>query len=92
MAPWFTQTSPLGYPLTWAVPAGRRDGTISKASDAVENLPHGTDDVDQLTQRFAEKGLSQEEMVILSGKPPNKFLFLAVKSACFQFFHLECFY
>lgn len=60
-------TSPVGYPLTWAVPSGRRDGTISKASDTVGNLPHGTDDVDQLTQRFAEKGLSQEDMVILSG-------------------------
>jgi peroxidase len=55
------------YEFSWDVPAGRRDGIISLSSDIPSNLPPPTFDVNQLTQRFASKGLSQEEMVILSG-------------------------
>uniref|UniRef100_A0ACD5TT89 Uncharacterized protein n=1 Tax=Avena sativa TaxID=4498 RepID=A0ACD5TT89_AVESA len=51
----------------YAVPAGRRDGNVSAASDALANLPPPTADVAQLTQAFANKGLSQEDMVTLSG-------------------------
>ncbi|XP_042985116.1 peroxidase 5-like isoform X1 [Carya illinoinensis] len=49
------------------VPAGRRDGRTSLASEASTNLPPPTLDVDQLTQSFANKGFTQEEMVTLSG-------------------------
>lgn len=59
--------SPPQYPLSWDVAAGRRDGNISLASDIPANLPPPTFNVTQLTQRFAAKGLSQDEMVILSG-------------------------
>eukprot|EP00253_Pinus_taeda_P024305 PITA_24305 len=59
--------SPYGYGLSWDVPAGRRDGRISRASDIAGNLPPPFLNVTQLTQFFAAKGLSQEEMVILSG-------------------------
>lgn len=58
------QTGGLGY----NVPAGRRDGRISLASEALSNLPPPTLNVDQLTQSFANKGFTQEEMVTLSGK------------------------
>ncbi|GAB2221837.1 hypothetical protein Droror1_Dr00013028 [Drosera rotundifolia] len=49
------------------VPAGRRDGRASLITDTFTNLPPPTADVNKLTQMFANKGLTQEEMVILSG-------------------------
>ncbi|XP_006662005.1 peroxidase 5-like [Oryza brachyantha] len=51
----------------YQVPAGRRDGSVSRASDTGGNLPPPTAGVSQLTQMFAAKGLSQREMVALSG-------------------------
>lgn len=56
------QTGGIGY----QVPAGRKDGRISLASDAVD-LPSPSSNVYQLTQLFAKKGLTQEEMVTLLG-------------------------
>jgi Peroxidase len=50
------------------VPSGRRDGNISKASDALSNLPPPFADVNTLTRMFGNKGLSQDDMVTLSGK------------------------
>ncbi|KAL2558868.1 Peroxidase 47 [Forsythia ovata] len=60
----FEITGGLGYD----VPAGRRDGRISLATEASSNLPPPTFDVNQLTKTFSNKGLTQEEMVTLSGK------------------------
>ncbi|KAJ4802887.1 Peroxidase [Rhynchospora pubera] len=53
--------------ITYDVPSGRRDGTISRASEALANLPPPFADENTLTQMFANKGLSQDDMVTLSG-------------------------
>jgi peroxidase len=51
----------------YQVPAGRRDGNVSSAQEAGANLPPPTASASQLTQAFGAKGLSQAEMVALSG-------------------------
>ncbi|KAF4356608.1 hypothetical protein F8388_006352 [Cannabis sativa] len=59
----FVRSGGLGYD----VPAGRRDGKVSLASEAVTNLPGPSSNLNQLTQIFASKGFTQQEMVTLSG-------------------------
>ncbi|EEF45529.1 peroxidase 5 [Ricinus communis] len=49
------------------VPGGRRDGTTSLISEVTGNLPDSFFNATQLKQNFANKGLSLEEMVTLSG-------------------------
>ncbi|KAK9133532.1 hypothetical protein Scep_013060 [Stephania cephalantha] len=51
----------------WAVPLGRRDGRISKASEALNTLPTPFDNITTLIQEFRDKGLSVKDMVVLSG-------------------------
>ncbi|MFQ6648628.1 hypothetical protein Gotur_020909 [Gossypium turneri] len=53
---------------SWAVPTGRRDGTVSKASDTDGNMPGFQDTVDVLKQKFAAKGLNTRDLVTLAGK------------------------
>ncbi|KAJ1299052.1 hypothetical protein BS78_01G502200 [Paspalum vaginatum] len=51
----------------YQVPAGRRDGNVSVAQETNGNLPPPTASVSQLNLMFGAKGLSQAEMVALSG-------------------------
>ncbi|KAF3774310.1 Peroxidase [Nymphaea thermarum] len=51
----------------YPVPAGRRDGLVSKESEANQNLPMAFFNVKQLEDNFARKGFSLEDMVTLSG-------------------------
>uniref|UniRef100_A0ACD5WYW4 Uncharacterized protein n=1 Tax=Avena sativa TaxID=4498 RepID=A0ACD5WYW4_AVESA len=52
---------------SYQVPSGRRDGNVSLDVDATNNLPPPTFTAQQLVDRFANKTLTAEEMVILSG-------------------------
>nr|XP_043618325.1 peroxidase 5-like [Erigeron canadensis] len=52
--------------LWYEVPAGRRDGRVSLLAET-SALPPATADLNQLTQMFSSHGLTQEEMVTLSG-------------------------
>ncbi|KAG0589827.1 hypothetical protein KC19_1G051500 [Ceratodon purpureus] len=51
----------------WEVPAGRRDGNVSDNAEAEAMLPSPSLDVHQLTDSFTRKGLSQNDMITLSG-------------------------
>jgi len=52
----------------YPVPAGRYDGNVSLESDVLgKNLPPPFADLATLTQMFADKGLNQTDMVVLSG-------------------------
>ncbi|KAK9134316.1 hypothetical protein Syun_013646 [Stephania yunnanensis] len=50
----------------WPVPLGRRDGTVSLASDT-DNLPAFTDSIQVQVQKFADKGLNAQDLVTLVG-------------------------
>ncbi|XP_074579269.1 peroxidase 5-like [Curcuma longa] len=52
--------------IHYEVPSGRRDGRISVASDA-DILPSPDFELAKLTDLFVSKGLSQAEMIVLSG-------------------------
>lgn len=51
---------------SWRVPLGRRDGRVSFAGDAL-NMPSPTDSILILKQKFAAKGLSAKDLVLLTG-------------------------
>ncbi|KAL5718891.1 peroxidase [Ranunculus cassubicifolius] len=52
---------------TWNVPTGRRDGTISNASEALSNIPPPTSNFTSLQTLFGNKGLNLTDLVLLSG-------------------------
>nr|XP_023917165.1 peroxidase 5-like isoform X1 [Quercus suber]XP_023917166.1 peroxidase 5-like isoform X2 [Quercus suber] len=53
--------------INYRVPSGRRDGRISREIEPTQNLPSPSFNAKQLKDNFARKGLSLDEMVILSG-------------------------
>ncbi|KAM7268830.1 hypothetical protein ACFE04_010996 [Oxalis oulophora] len=53
--------------LGYALPAGRRDGKVSLASEVSGNLAPPSFNLSQVTEVFAKKGFTQKEVVTLSG-------------------------
>lgn len=51
----------------YPVKKGRKDSRVSLARKVKPNLPRANSTVDQLIRLFAKKGLSQEDLVALSG-------------------------
>jgi peroxidase len=51
----------------YQVKSGRRDGRVSLASGALNNIPGPQFDASDLIKSFDAKGLSVEELVTLSG-------------------------
>uniref|UniRef100_A0ACD5ULB9 Uncharacterized protein n=1 Tax=Avena sativa TaxID=4498 RepID=A0ACD5ULB9_AVESA len=58
--------SALGGPF-WTVPLGRRDSTTASKTNAENDLPPPSSDLQGLTDKFSNKGLSVTDMVALSG-------------------------
>ncbi|CAL5047479.1 unnamed protein product [Urochloa decumbens] len=52
---------------SWPVPLGRRDGRVSSATEAADNLPPAFGDIPLLTKIFASNGLDLKDLVVLSG-------------------------
>ena len=57
----------LGGP-SWEVKMGRRDSTTASFNGAENNIPPPTSGLANLTSLFAAQGLSQKDMVALSGR------------------------
>ncbi|GLT44783.1 hypothetical protein SLA2020_186600 [Shorea laevis] len=51
---------------SWEVETGRRDGNVSIITDAFQNLPGPGFNISQLITRFQQKGLSVEDLAVLS--------------------------
>ena len=52
----------------WEVLTGRRDGTVSRDSEAVAEIPSPFSNFTTLKQSFASKNLTVKDLVVLSGK------------------------
>ncbi|CAA0816078.1 Peroxidase 3 [Striga hermonthica] len=56
----------IGGP-TWDVPTGRKDGLVSNGTETLTQLPFPTDNLTTLQDKFKQKGLNMQDLVVLSG-------------------------
>lgn len=57
---------PLGS-LAYDIRYGRRDGNVSLATEALQNLPPPSFNYTQLIANFANKSFNAQELMVLSG-------------------------
>lgn len=57
---------------SYTVELGRRDGRISTEASVQRKLPHPEFNLDQLNAMFTSNGLTQRDMIALSGTQKNK--------------------
>ncbi|XP_021888834.1 peroxidase 3-like [Carica papaya] len=60
----------IGGPY-WRVPVGRRDGKISRTSEALANIPPPFSNITSLLAFFSRQGLDLKDLTLLSGKTGN---------------------
>lgn len=53
---------------TWQVLFGRRDSTTAYQAGANSDIPTALETLEQITQKFTNKGLDSTDLVALSGK------------------------
>lgn len=81
---WWQQANGPSY----EVETGRRDGVISNLSLA-ENMPDVSDSIQVLKAKFSDKGLSEKDLVVLSGilsliRLVISFFIEGARSCCFN--------
>lgn len=57
----------------WEVQTGRRDGLISVEAKARKDIPSPSSNFSQLKQSFANKGLTVQDLVVLSGSTTKSY-------------------
>uniref|UniRef100_A0A7N0T394 Peroxidase n=1 Tax=Kalanchoe fedtschenkoi TaxID=63787 RepID=A0A7N0T394_KALFE len=65
----------------WPVPLGRRDGVTASEQTANQDLPSPLESLEDITAKFTSKGLSVQDLVVLSGAHTLGF------AQCFTFKH-----
>jgi Peroxidase len=66
MVPFTSYNSMQTQGPQYNVPTGRRDGRVSNIADA-NNMPQVRDPINVLKSKFAAVGLSDKDLVLLSG-------------------------
>lgn len=76
----FLNLSQVGGPY-WPVSTGRRDGLTANETAANEQIPSPIEPLENITAKFTSKGLTLNDMVVLSGLPPSN-MFSSIWTLC----------
>ena len=74
----------------WSVPTGRRDGTVSIRTEALNNIPAPFANFSTLQTLFGNQGLDLKDLVLLSGKKLKSCLPMTITHLCFLVLDFLC--